>query len=76
MYSRSFSIKRHTSIKKKVSDLNLKDGQRNAYEILRNARNQKCDTLPSGIGNIHSKNNDQTQWTVDTPEGVSQNSGE
>lgn len=82
--SRSFSLKRSSSIKKKVADINLKEGGgggggggggRYAYEMLKNAKNQKCTTSP-GVGNVQSVNREQTQWANDASDVVLRSSGE
>ncbi|XP_055308271.1 MAP/microtubule affinity-regulating kinase 3-like [Sitodiplosis mosellana] len=67
-HNRSFSIKRHSSIKKKVGDLSLKEGGKNSHDILKNAKNKKSETLPPGVGNSLSKNFNNTQRTIDTLE--------
>ncbi|XP_031627402.1 serine/threonine-protein kinase MARK2-like isoform X3 [Contarinia nasturtii] len=78
--SRSFRIKRHSSIRKKVADISLQDGGKKAYEIVKNAKNQKYN-LPIYPSNGTTSDNspslsyDRTQRIIETLENVPQDSG-
>lgn len=75
-----------------MADINIKDGGggegvgvgggggiaggRYAYEMLKNAKNQKCTTSP-GIGNVQSvANSEQTQWANDASDVALRSNGE
>lgn len=85
--SRSFSLKRSSSIKKKVADINIKEGGgagggggggaggRYAYEMLKNAKNQKCTASPA-VGKLQPVNNEQPQWAIDASDVALRSSGE
>lgn len=71
---RSFSINRRDSIKKRVSDINLKESGKNTYEILKYTRNQKCVATPSDI--VIIEKNEHEQLASDSLENKFQNDGE
>lgn len=64
-----------------MADINIKEGGggggggRYAYEMLKNAKNQKCTTSP-GIGNLQSVNSEQAQWAIDASDVALRSSGE
>lgn len=46
------------------------EGGRYAYEMMKNAKNQKCTTSPSSVGNV------QSQWANDASDVVLRSNGE
>lgn len=67
-----------------MADINSKEGGgggaggggRYAYEMLKNAKNQKCTTSLGNVGHGQSINNEQTQWANDASEVVLRSNGE
>lgn len=73
--SRSFSIRRHPSMKKKVDDLNIMDGENNTHTLLNNEKKENRDVLASPVvESEQTKYNDYNQNLKS--EGVSRRLGE